>query len=45
MATTIPASETMDARKTKVLVRYTVGANMSLEQYDETISRLEKSGD
>ncbi len=45
MATTIPASETMDARKTKVLVRYTVGANMTIEQYDETISRLEKSGD
>jgi hypothetical protein len=33
----------MDARKTSVLVRFTPAA--TTEQYDETIRRLEKSGD
>jgi hypothetical protein len=33
----------MDARKTSVLVRFTPTA--TTEQYDETIRRLEKSGD
>lgn len=47
MATTSPISETpvFGANKTKVLVRYTVAANMTVEQYDKTISRLEQSGD
>jgi hypothetical protein len=46
MATTSPASATttMDARKTKVLVRFTP-STLTTEQYDETIRRLEKSGD
>jgi hypothetical protein len=47
MATTSAVSETpvMDARKTKVLARFTAAGNVSTDQYDETISRLEKSGD
>ena len=40
---TSPVSPTMDARKTSVLVRFTPAA--TTEQYDETIRRLEKSGD
>ena len=40
---TSPASPTMDARKTSVLVRFTPEA--TTEQYDETIRRLEKSGE
>jgi hypothetical protein len=39
------ASPTMDARKTKILARFTAAPNVTAEQYDETISRLEKSGD
>jgi hypothetical protein len=35
----------MDARKTKFLVRFTPAADVTTEQYDETIRRLEKSGD
>jgi hypothetical protein len=47
MATTTPVSETpvMDARKTKVLARFTAAGNVTNEMYDETIRRLEKSGD
>ena len=35
---------TMDGRATSVLVRFTP-ASVTTEQYDETIRRLEKSGD
>ena len=35
---------TMDDRATSVLVRFTP-ASVTTEQYDETIRRLEKSGD
>jgi hypothetical protein len=44
MATTVP-SATMDARKTRVLARFTPASNVTTEQYDETIRRLEKVGD
>jgi hypothetical protein len=44
MATSAP-SMTMDARKTSVLARFTAAPNVTTEQYDETIRRLEKSGD
>lgn len=39
------SATTMDARKTKFLVRFTPAADVTTEQYDETIRRLEKSGD
>ena len=44
---TIPASATpiMDARKTKILARFTAAADVSNDKYEETINRLEKSGD
>jgi hypothetical protein len=42
---TSPASPTMDARKTSILARFTPTSNVTTEQYDETIRRLEKSGD
>ena len=46
MATTTPsATPTMDARKTKLLVRFTPAAHVTTDQYDETVRRLEKSGD
>jgi hypothetical protein len=47
MATTSSASETpvMDARTTRMLVRFTPASNVTTDQYDETIRRLEKSGD
>jgi hypothetical protein len=47
MATTTAASAApiMDARKTRFLVRFTPAANVTTDQYDETIRRLEKSGD
>ena len=46
MATTAAsATPTMDAHKTKLLVRFTPAANVTTEQYDETVRRLEKSGD
>jgi hypothetical protein len=35
----------MDARKTKLLVRFTPASHVTIEQYDETVRRLEKSGD
>ena len=44
MATTVP-SATMDARKTRVLARFTPASDVTTEQYDETIRRLEKVGD
>jgi hypothetical protein len=44
MATSAP-SRTMDARKTRILARFTAAPSVTTEQYDETISRLEKSGD
>jgi hypothetical protein len=44
MATTVP-SATMDARKTRILARFTPASNVTTEQYDETIRRLEKVGD
>jgi hypothetical protein len=45
MATSpVSATPTMDARKTKLLVRFTP-ESVTTEQYDETINRLEKSGD
>ena len=47
MATTSPESTTptMDARKTRFLVRFTPASNLTTDQYDETIRRLEKAGD
>jgi hypothetical protein len=47
MATTSSesATPTMDARKTSLLVRFTAAGTVSSDQYDETIRRLEKSGD
>ena len=44
MATTVP-SATMDARKTRVLARFTPASDVTTEQYDDTIRRLEKVGD
>ena len=47
MATTVPesATPTLGARKTGLLVRFTAAGDVSTDQYDETIRRLEKSGD
>ena len=45
MATTSSATPTMDRRKMKILARFTAAPNVTTEQYDETIRRLEKSGD
>jgi len=44
MATTVP-SATRDARKTRILARFTPTSNVTTEQYDDTIRRLEKVGD
>jgi hypothetical protein len=41
--TSVPPT-TMDHRKTSILVRFTP-VSATTEQYDETIQRLEKSGD
>jgi hypothetical protein len=41
---TSATSTTMDDRATSILVRFTP-ASVTTEQYDETIQRLEKSGD
>ena len=41
---TSPASPTMDARKTSILVRFTP-TSATKDQYDETIRRLEESAD
>jgi hypothetical protein len=35
----------MEARKTSILARFAPTSNVTTEQYDETIRRLEKSGD
>jgi hypothetical protein len=46
MATTTPSTTSMmDARKTRFLVRFTPASNVTTEQYDETVRRLEKLGD
>ena len=46
MATTnSPAAPVMDALKTSILARFAPTSNVTTEQYDETIRRLEKSGD
>ena len=46
MATTnSSAAPVMDARKTGILARFAPTSNVTTEQYDETIRRLEKSGD
>jgi hypothetical protein len=45
MATTNSATPTMDARRMKILARYTTAPGVTTEQYDEGIRRLEKSGD
>src|SRR5947208_16913478 len=46
MATTnSSATPVMDARKTSILARFTPASEVTTEQYDETIHRLEKSGD
>ena len=48
MATTsaeFTATPTLDAGKTEILARFTASRNVTTEQYDELIRRLEKSGD
>ena len=46
MATTNPsATPVMDARKTSILARFTPASDVTTEQYDESIRRLDKSGD
>jgi hypothetical protein len=46
MATTNSfAAPVMDARKTSILARFTPTSPVTTEQYDESIRRLEKSGD
>jgi hypothetical protein len=48
MATTSPESVTSSSnggRTTKVLARFTAAPSVTTEQYDETVRRLEKSGD
>ena len=47
MATTVPepATPSKEDRSTSILVRFTAASDVTYEQYDESISRLEKSGD
>src|SRR5215210_9006487 len=46
MATTDSfAAPVKDARTTSILVRFTPTSEMTTEQYDESVKRLEKSGD
>ena len=48
MATTISperTSATVDERKAPLLIRFTPKSGVTTEQYDETMRRLEKSGD
>lgn len=45
MATTTSATPTMDARRMKILARLTTASDVTTEQYDESIRRLEASGD
>jgi hypothetical protein len=46
MATTSPESATQSVKDpgTRILVRFTAAPEVTAEQYDETIRRLEKSG-
>ena len=39
------ATPSMKVRSTSVLVRFTAAPGVTTEQYDETLRRLEKSGD
>jgi hypothetical protein len=47
MATTSPesATQSMTDPRTRILVQFTAAPEVTAEQYDETIRRLEKSGD
>ena len=45
MATSPTETPVRDASKTSMLVRFTAAADVTSEQYDETIRRLEQSGD
>jgi hypothetical protein len=45
MATSPTETPVRDASKTSMLVRFTAAPDVTSEQYDETIRRLEKSGD
>jgi hypothetical protein len=47
MATTSPESATQSMKDpgARILVRFTAAPEVTAEQYDETIRRLEKSGD
>ena len=45
MATSPTETPVMGARKTSVLVRFTAAPDVTNEQYDETIRRLERAGD
>ena len=46
MATTVDSGTLpMDERKTRVLARFTAAPAVTTEQYDESVSRLEKAGD
>ena len=40
-----PATPSMGGRTSSVLARFTAADDVTTEQYDETIRRLEKSGD
>ena len=46
MAATSPsATPIMDASKTKILARFTLAGDVSTDQYDKSVRRLEESGD
>ena len=45
MATSPTETPVRDASKTSMLARFTAAPDVTSEQYDETIRRLEKSGD
>ena len=45
MATRTTETPVRDASKTSMLVRFTAAPDVTSEQYDETIRRLEESGD
>jgi hypothetical protein len=45
MATSPTGTPVRDASKTSMLARFTAAPDVTSEQYDETIRRLEKSGD
>jgi hypothetical protein len=44
MATTPSATPVMDARETKILARFTLAGDVSTDQYDKSIRRLQESG-